>query len=74
MPAPGGFIHLGGWVVALAGSEVFVDLDGHLWPAKTGLDRYDIRQFYGAGHAGIEWFTGISALGHGPQSITFRVP
>src|SRR5271166_335972 len=73
IPAPGGFVRLGGWVAAPPGSEVFVDLDGRLWPAKTGLDRSDIRQFYGADHAGIEWFTGISALGHGPHRLQLRI-
>lgn len=40
---------------------------------ENGLDRSDIRQFYGADHAGIEWCTGISALGHGPHHLQLRI-
>ena len=71
--APGGFLRLSGWVAAPAGSEIFVDLDGHLWRAQTGLDRPDIRLLYGAEHAGIEWFTAAAPLGHFPHHIQLRI-
>jgi hypothetical protein len=73
IPAPGGFLRLSGWVVAPPGSVVFVDLDGHLWRAQAGIVRTDIKLFYGADRAGIEWFTAAPPLGHGPHHLQLRV-
>jgi len=73
IPAPGGFLRLSGWVAAPTGSEVFVDLDGHLWRARTGLNRPDIRLLYGADHAGIEWFTAVAPLGHFTHHVQLRI-
>jgi hypothetical protein len=71
--APGGFLRLSGWVVAPAGSEVFVDLDGRLWRAQSALNRPDIKLLYGADRAGIEWFTTAQWLGHGPHHLQLKV-
>lgn len=73
IPAPGGFLRLGGWVVAPADSEVFVDLDGRLYRAQTGLNRQDIKLLYGSDNAGIEWFTAAPLLGHQPHHFQLRV-